>query len=108
MAEAETENQALDVEALTGILQGRAIRQTFPLGPSILITTAERDAIIAALERAEELEALMSCFVDPDPCRFDHHGGCQAHGFLSLQPGEKCPQAELNELLAPAPTKGGG
>src|SRR5262249_2068698 len=98
MAEAETENQAVDVEALTGGLRGRAIRQTFPLGPSILITTAERAAIIAALERAaqwchdagvenaradhwqgraERLEALMSCFVDPDPCRFDHHGGCQ-------------------------------
>src|SRR5262249_49216762 len=105
------------------------IRQTFPLGPSILITTAERAAIIAALERAaqwchdagvenaradhwqgraERLEALMSCFVDPDPCRFDHHGGCQAHGFLSLDPGQKCPQAELNELLAPAPDVEGG
>src|SRR5262249_8082618 len=55
MAEAETENQALDVEALSGILLGRAIRQTFPLGPSILVTTAERDAIIAALERVERL-----------------------------------------------------
>src|SRR5262249_8288411 len=56
MREAETENQVLDVEALTGILRGRATRQTFPLGPSILITTAERDAIIAALEGAERLD----------------------------------------------------
>jgi len=56
MAEAETEPPALDMEALIGTLRGRAIRQTFPLGPSILITTAERDAIIAALERADEVQ----------------------------------------------------
>lgn len=29
--------------------------------------------------------------VDDDACWFDHHGGCQAHGYLSLQPGEICP-----------------
>src|SRR5262249_11604405 len=66
MAEAETENQALDVEALTGILRGRAIRQTFPLGPSILITMAERDAIIAALERAEDLESVRTAALRTD------------------------------------------
>lgn len=33
------------------------------------------------------------------PCRFDHHGGCQEHGFLSLEPGEKCPNQEAHELL---------
>ncbi len=37
---------------------------------------------------------------DADDCWFDHHGGCQAHGYLSLEPGEKCPQQEAKELLA--------
>ena len=27
-----------------------------------------------------------------EPCWFDHHGGCQAHGYLSLEPGEHCPE----------------
>src|SRR5262249_1400239 len=33
-------------------------------GPSILVTTAERDAIIAALERAEQLEGLLREKID--------------------------------------------
>lgn len=32
-------------------------------------------------------------------CSFDHHGGCQEHGYLSLQPGEVCPQHEVGEVL---------
>jgi hypothetical protein len=43
---------------------------------------------------------LLSALVDESPCEFDHHGGCQAHGYISLQPGEECPQAELKRLLA--------
>lgn len=45
---------------------------------------------------------LLMALVDPDDCQLDHHGGCQAHGFLSLRPGEKCPQAQLVSLLAEA------
>lgn len=37
---------------------------------------------------------------DEDPCYFDHHGGCQAHGFLELSQGEKCPHFEAKEYLA--------
>lgn len=37
---------------------------------------------------------LIRDLIDPDDCSFDHHGGCQAHGYLSLQPGEMCPQLE--------------
>lgn len=44
------------------------------------------------------LELLVS-LVDESACRFDHHGGCQEHGYLSLIPGQKCPQAELKERL---------
>ena len=43
---------------------------------------------------------LLESLVDVDDCRFDHHGGCQGHGYLDLKPGEKCPQFELKELLA--------
>jgi hypothetical protein len=42
---------------------------------------------------------LLSSLVDEDACWFDHHGGCQGHGYLSLEPGEKCPQAEVKTLL---------
>lgn len=47
-----------------------------------------------------QLLALIRDLTDPDDCWFDHHGGCQAHGYLSLEPGEKCPQQEAKELLA--------
>jgi hypothetical protein len=42
---------------------------------------------------------LLKSLVDDDPCWFDHHGGCQGHGYLSLEHGELCPQAELKALL---------
>lgn len=50
-------------------------------------------------EREEQLRQLVQDMVDPDPCAFDHRGGCQAHGYLILKPGEKCPHAEAKELL---------
>lgn len=50
--------------------------------------------------RADTATALLRDLVDADDCWFDHHGGCQAHGYLSLEPGERCPQAEAKELLA--------
>jgi hypothetical protein len=42
---------------------------------------------------------LLRDLLDDEPCWFDHHGGCQGHGYLSLKPGEKCPQQELRDLL---------
>lgn len=48
----------------------------------------------------KELLTLLRDMIDPDPCWFDHHGGCQAHGYLSLRPGELCPHHEAKELLA--------
>lgn len=42
---------------------------------------------------------LLESLVDDEPCSFDHHGGCQAHGYLSLRHGELCPQYELKVLL---------
>lgn len=36
---------------------------------------------------------------DDDPCQFDHHGGCQAHGYLNLEHGEVCPQEAAKRWL---------
>ncbi|WP_280439007.1 hypothetical protein [Nocardia cyriacigeorgica] len=47
-----------------------------------------------------QLRQLVRDFTDPDECWFDHHGGCQAHGYLSLEPGELCPHAEAKQLIA--------
>ena len=43
---------------------------------------------------------LLVSLVDEDECSFDHHGGCRAHGYLTLGPGELCPQMELKRRLA--------
>lgn len=48
----------------------------------------------------DHIVSLLADLEDGDPCSFDHHGGCQAHGYLSLGPGERCPQGLLTELLA--------
>lgn len=42
---------------------------------------------------------LLEELIDPDPCWFDHHGGCQAHGFLDSTPGELCPVEQAKRLL---------
>ena len=49
---------------------------------------------------SERIHQLIHDLTDPGECWFDHHGGCQEHGYLTLQPGEKCPHAEARELLA--------
>lgn len=43
---------------------------------------------------------LLHALVDPDDCDFDHHGGCQMHGQLSIEPGELCPHEEAKRWLA--------
>ena len=61
------------------------------------VAVEERDELVKQLrEAADTLDSL----VDPDPCWFDHHGGCQAHGFLDLQPGEECPNAAAQRIIA--------
>lgn len=49
---------------------------------------------------SERIHQLIHDLTDPGECWFDHHGGCQEHGYLTLQHGEKCPHAEARELLA--------
>lgn len=42
---------------------------------------------------------LIRDLLDEEDCWFDHHGGCQSHGYLSLSRGELCPQEEAKRLL---------
>lgn len=53
-----------------------------------------------AADELLKLRRLVRDFTDPDPCSFDHHGGCQAHGYLCLEPGELCPHEEARRYLA--------
>lgn len=46
------------------------------------------------------LVALLREVTDPDPCWFDHAGGCQAHGYLNLKPGETCPVYDAQQVIA--------
>lgn len=39
-------------------------------------------------------------FLDDDECQLDHHGGCQTHGHLEPEPGERCHMVRARELLA--------
>ena len=59
---------------------------------------AEGAALVASDEIVVKRELLES-LLDSDPCWFDHHGGCRAHGF-SLDQGELCPVEEAKRLLA--------
>ena len=38
--------------------------------------------------------------IDHEPCWYDHNGGCQAHGYISLEPGQICGTLEAQQLLA--------
>lgn len=49
------------------------------------------------------LLGLIADFVDPDPCYYDHHGYCQAHGWTDTEP--RCPHARAKELLAQQPAR---
>lgn len=46
-----------------------------------------------------EMRDLLECLIDEDDCHFDSHGGCQTHMFLSLEPGEICPNEQAKRLL---------
>lgn len=47
-----------------------------------------------AADRIEELEAALRSLIDDEPCWYDHHGYCQAHGLSS-----PCEMAEARKLL---------
>jgi len=46
-----------------------------------------------------DLLLLLADIVDHEDCWFDHHGECQAHPFLSLEPHGICPMAKAKQVL---------
>lgn len=40
----------------------------------------QRSELLATRAERDEARATLARFIDPDPCRFDHHGFCQTHG----------------------------
>jgi len=91
-------------DEISGIVVGQGYEST-TIGISAALEAA--DALIAAGYRkqpepeiTDKLVAMVRDMVDPDDCWFDHNGGCQAHGYISLQHGELCPQAEAKAWLA--------
>jgi len=57
----------------------------------LLAELRKRDAALEAATR------LIGELTEHDECSFDHHGGCQAHGYLALSPGSKCPQQDAKD-----------
>lgn len=56
---------------------------------------------LAGLEADRDLyRDLAEQLYQPGPCSFDHHGGCQEHLWLSLGPGEECPDGRAQRLFA--------
>jgi alpha-ketoglutarate-dependent taurine dioxygenase len=49
------------------------------------------------LDRVAVLEELVKQLADPDPCWFDHHGHCQAHGWPYTEPS--CPNGRAQKLF---------
>lgn len=58
------------------------------------------DGAPADYGKFQQALSLLREVTSEEDCWFDHSGGCQAHGYLSLEPGETCPHADARELLA--------
>ena len=69
-------------------------------GPPTLGMLVERwDKHVAEQSSLTVSRDLLESLVSEESCWFDHHGGCQEHGYLTLEAGELCPQMELKQLL---------
>lgn len=68
-------------------------------GPDADFIVAARNKGPALLNEVRSLRSLVRDFLDPDPCSFDHHGYCQAHGYLGGEP-LSCPHGRARTMLA--------
>lgn len=68
-------------------------------GPDAQMIIAARNQGPALIDEVRTLRGLVSDFLDPDPCSFDHHGYCQAHMYLGGEPGS-CPHGRARKMLA--------
>jgi hypothetical protein len=48
----------------------------------------------------EELILILLDLVDFSECEYDHHGNCQAHGWIVHDDNRECVQKRLKEYLA--------
>lgn len=79
----------LETEAVVG----RSALEYRGLITSALMADEEQPAVAR-----QTLVDLIRDWLDPDPCRLDHHGYCQAHNWLCG--GKPCPHARAREVLA--------
>ena len=49
------------------------------------------------VEENYEIKQILKQFIDDSPCDFDHHGGCQSHGFLGCK--WSCPMEKAKVIL---------
>lgn len=91
-------------------MRDRLDRYRFAMAREIEALAHERDQLKAVNDRmATDRERLIAQrdtyrdlakdLYDHDPCSFDHHGGCQAHGWLEPGPGETCPHGRAQRLF---------
>lgn len=59
--------------------------------------------VVGPAEDQQAMLGLLKELSDPEPCWFDHDGGCQAHGPTSTWP--RCPHAHAHEMLAALPER---
>lgn len=117
LAEAETraENERLrkiarEASEDVAKMRDRLDRYRFAMAREIEALAHERDQLKAINDRmAADRERLIAErdtyrdlakeLYDDEPCSFDHHGGCQAHGWLEPGPGEECPDGRAQRLF---------
>lgn len=87
-------NEAID-EAAEAIRVGIDRRSIWDLAKAAV----EAAAPFIRAQALEEAAPLIRDLTDSGECWFDHHGGCQEHGYLSLEPGQTCPQHDAKEFV---------
>lgn len=50
----------------------------------------------------QRIRELLAQHLEDGPCRFDHHGACQDHGWYPDYPGQRCIQVQMRDALAAA------
>lgn len=103
-AESVRENGGHDDAQTSPAATGEVPGEREPRGRQLPTPEVGHQAISA--ESVAVPKDLLESIVDWGDCHFDHHGGCQAHGYLDLEPGEICPQEEIKMLLRGERTHG--
>ena len=85
---------ALVFDAVRSVITGAPMPDPERAGRVLLGVWRESDEI-------GRLRALVADLADPDPCTFDHHGHCQAHGWLSA--ATPCPHCRAKQIGIGAP-----